>query len=193
LPGYDPTTQRENANYTVKAVKTALNDIEPPLGYGTLSDFTEFEVWAGYVMLDAWTGGRDRHHENWAALSDGTTHRLAPSFDHGNALGFQESDRRRADLANNEARLSKWARSGKSHHFAGRPSLATLAGDALRECREPARSHWLDRLEAVTPETMHTTLVTVPEPCLSYEWRRFCLKLLTVNRERILHGHPGAV
>jgi hypothetical protein len=191
-PGYDPTAKRENTNYTVEAVKAALNDVGAPLEYGALSDFTGFEVWAGYVMLDAWVGGRDRHHENWGAVFDGISRRLAPSFDHGNALGFQESDRRRAGLANDEAGLSKWARSGKSHHFAGRPSLVALASDALRECREPARNHWLDQLESLTPARMCATLDEVPASYLSDEWRSFCLKLLTINRERILRGNPGA-
>lgn len=31
LPGYDPTAQRENVNYTVEAVRAALNDVGPPL------------------------------------------------------------------------------------------------------------------------------------------------------------------
>jgi hypothetical protein len=192
FPGYDPTAQRENANYMVEAVKAALNDVGPPLGYGALSDLTGFEVWAGYVILDAWVGGRDRHHENWAAVFDGTSRRLAPSFDHGNALGFQESNRRRAELANDEARMSKWAWSAKSHHFAGRPSLVTLACDALSECRERARNHWLEQLESLTPSILRATLDEVPAPYLSDEWRSFCLKLLTINRERILRGDPGA-
>jgi hypothetical protein len=157
-----------------------------------LSDLTGFEVWAGYAMLDAWVGGRDRHHANWGAVFDGTSRRLAPSFDHGNALGFQESDRRRAELASDEARMSKWARSGNSHHFAGRPSLVALASDALCECREPARNHWLDQLESLTPAIMCATLDEVPASYLSDEWRSFCLKLLTINRERILRGNPGA-
>lgn len=44
------------------------------------------DVFAGYVLLDAWIANQDRHHENWGALRMGTALYLAPSFDHGAAL-----------------------------------------------------------------------------------------------------------
>ncbi len=94
-PDYDRTESRHNVRYTVPAVKAALDGVGPPSGYPDLQGFTAFDVWSGYLMLDAWVAGRDRHHENWGAVARGHARELTPSFDHGNALGFQEHNEAR--------------------------------------------------------------------------------------------------
>lgn len=80
----------------------------------------------GYLLLDAWVAGRDRHHENWAAIEHAGELRLSSSFDHGNALGLQEPEDRVEELATDADRLLVWVERGRSHHFDGRPSLVGL-------------------------------------------------------------------
>lgn len=89
---YQKAELRENAGYTVAAVQRALEGVDAP--NAATAPWGGFGVWAGYLVLDAWVAGRDRHHENWAVARGPDRVRLAPSFDHGNALGFAEPERR---------------------------------------------------------------------------------------------------
>lgn len=89
-PGYDKQAKRENPGYTPAVVRSALTGVLGPASESVPAGLTGYDVWAGYLVLDAWIAGRDRHHENWALIRTGAERRLAPSFDHGNALGFAE-------------------------------------------------------------------------------------------------------
>jgi hypothetical protein len=189
-PNYDREERRHNPRYAVAAVRASLEDVGPPAGWPGLADFDAFDVWSGYLLLDAWVAGRDRHHENWAAITDGSNRWLAPSFDHGNALGFQESRDRHAALAADQGRLLRWARRGVSQHFAGRPSLVQLAHDALNLAGPVARSHWLNRLESVSESEVIAAISRAPEALLSDSGHTFVVNLLKLNRERVLRGDP---
>ena len=48
---------RRNLGYTVGAVRMSLEGVEPPLGSPDLEQLSGFDVWAGYVVLDAWVAG----------------------------------------------------------------------------------------------------------------------------------------
>jgi hypothetical protein len=187
-PEYDSTERRENLGYNVAAIKQSLDQIGPPGEWPDLAEFMAYDVWCGYLVLDAWVAGRDRHHENWAAVTDGSTRRLAPSFDHGNALGFQESEAEYARLAASATRLVRWARKGRSPHFAGRPALVDVARSALTAASSQASQYWLHRLDDVDPDQVAAAVDQVPRELLSEEGHNFCLKLLMLNRERMLRG-----
>ena len=159
-----------------------------PLQGMTSSKLSGFDVWASYVVLDAWVAGRDRHHENWAAVRDDEARWLAPSFDHGNALGFQEPDANKADLAEHPDRLLTWAKRGRSHHFAGRPTLVAVAREALDLASPEAATLWQARLEGIQEPSVRQLLNRVPTDLLSVSSRRFCLNLLQLNRRRVLDG-----
>ena len=187
-PTYDRAERRENPGYTISAVKASLEGVGPPDGRDDLREFSGFDVWCAYLLLDAWVAGRDRHHENWAVIADIGRFQLAPSFDHGNALGFQERESRYVELANETARLTAWARRGRSPHFAGRPRLVELAHSALEQANSQARQFWLENLARPTEDEIAAAVSRVPEALLSEAGRNFCLQLLAVNRERVLHG-----
>lgn len=186
-PTYESDTSRRNPGYTVEAVFEALRGIGAPDQCAPPIQ-TAFDAWAGYLLLDAWVAGRDRHHENWAAIEHAGELRLAPSFDHGNALGFQEPETKVEDLATNAGGLLVWAKRGRSHHFDGRPGLVDLARKALDLTDFEVRAYWLDALARVADRDVESVLARVPTPYLSEAGRTFRMKLLQVNRERILHG-----
>lgn len=186
-PEYDTQVARENSRYTVEAVHDALDGIAPPPSCPAPIR-TAFDAWAGYLVLDALVAGRDRHHENWAMIDrDGQLH-LAPSFDHGNALGSQEPDSKAQTLTDDDAKLTAWARRGRSHHFAGRPRLVSLASAALDTADPGTREYWRSALAEVTDAEIVSLLRQVPEQYLSDIGRTFRVKLLIHNRERLLHG-----
>lgn len=182
---YDSATSRRNPGYTVDAVFEALRGVSAPQGSAPVIR-TAFDAWAGYLLLDAWVAGRDRHHENWAAIEQAGQLRLAPSFDHGNALGFQEPEPEVESLARDSERLMRWVERGRSPHFAGRPSLVNLALDALERIDAGARAYWLGALTEVSDREVESVFARVPTSYLSEPGRTFRVKLLQVNRERIL-------
>lgn len=192
FPEYDQSVQGENPGYTVGAVRTALEDVGPPRGGAWPPGFTAFDAWAGYLMLDAWVSGRDRHHENWAVVLRGDERRLAPSFDHGNALGFQERDHRRQRMLDDEGHLNRWIERGTSRHFVGKPNLVELAHSALALASGDGRSYWVDRLAAIDETEVASLLSVVPPDIMTEVTRTFVVRLLDTNRRRLLDGYSSS-
>ncbi|WP_295839681.1 hypothetical protein [uncultured Microbacterium sp.] len=188
---YDQSVKGENAGYSPGAVRDALDGVGPPADVEWPGSFTAFDVWSGYLLMDAWVAGRDRHDENWAVILRGGERRLAPSFDHGNALGFQERDAKRARMLEDEAHLMRWVERGTSHHFAGKPKLTELAWCALHIASPSARSHWLDRLDAITADAVDFVVSQIPPAIMSEVTRRFVIQMLATNRRRLLDGYSG--
>ncbi|NLE78070.1 MAG: hypothetical protein GX610_00535 [Rhodococcus sp.] len=186
-PDYDSQIARKNPRYTVEAVRTALDGVAAPAS-SSQPIRTAFDAWAGYLMLDAWVAGRDRHHENWAAIEHGSELRLAPSFDHGNALGFQVPEDEVRTLAADEVRLARWAKRGRSHHFCDKPSLVSLADAALHLAGNEVRAYWLEKLASISTDDIESVIDAVSPEYLSDAGRTFRKQLLCLNRERIIHG-----
>ena len=89
----EPVVGKDRDTYTVDAVRVALMGVEAPAGYK--SALTAWDVFVGYLVLDAIVGNTDRHEENWAIIAGANGRRLAPSFDHASCLGFQLADEQR--------------------------------------------------------------------------------------------------
>ncbi|MED5801132.1 hypothetical protein VX037_08870 [Gordonia sp. Z-3] len=185
ISGYEADTERHNPGYTVEAIQKALADVGAPKDCGPSVE-SAFDAIAGYMMLDAWVAGRDRHHENWAVITDDGPPRLAPSYDHGNALGFQVPEEKLTVLAVDDTRLSVWSQRGRSHHFAGKPTLVDVAVEALSRTTPRARKYWLNRLSNVQVVDLHAILDGVPSSLMSDLGRKFRVRLLVHNRERII-------
>ena len=182
-PDYDRDQTRRNDRYTIEAVQLALSDASPPDAY-VIENLSAFDVWAGYLVLDAWVAGRDRHHENWAVIATPNGRVLAPTFDHGNALGFQETEEKHRTMSQDDAMLSRWADRGTSHHFAGRPRLVDLAHSALDAASSHTRRIWLTRLAGVSEDDLTSVISQMP-PIMSAAARTFCLRLLMLNQRRL--------
>lgn len=183
---YDSAKKRENPQYTVRAVKKALKSCDAPRGFTGPASMSAFDVWSGYLLLDAWVAGRDRHHENWGVVSSNEARKLAPSFDHGNALGFQETDAQVRRLGADREGLQTWLNRGRSHHFAGRPPLVDLAREALAAASSEARAYWSQQIKGLDFERVRTIVRTVPTSAMSEVTHRFALNILEENRERLI-------
>ena len=192
FPDYDQSTDGENPGYTPAAVREALAEVAPPVESDWPTDFTAFDVWAGYLTMDAWVAGRDRHDQNWAVVLRGDERRLAPSFDHGNALGFQERDERRQRMLDDDAHLRRWVERGANRYFGGQPGLVDLAWSALGLASSGPRDFWLDRLDTITDDAVHSVISAVPRSIMSDVTHRFVVRLLAMNRRRLLDGYSGS-
>jgi hypothetical protein len=158
-----------------------------PPGIGSALD-----IFVGYGMLDAWIANQDRHHENWGGLLLTFLH-LAPTFDHGAALGrnLTDDDRRgRLSTKDRNRTVAAFAQRGRSAFYqAGKDdrSLGTLeAFSAFGERAPAAKQSWLERLLAVNPDEVSSILDKVPMERMSPVCKEFTLALLNENRRRLL-------
>jgi hypothetical protein len=150
LQRLDPTYPQDGRRFirtqkhTIARVASALESIgaelpmdwDPPAGITTAA-----QVFAGYLLLDAWIGNTDRHHENWAVLlrrSDRSVH-LVPTFDHAASLGAHELD---------DVRAERLATRDAGRTVAAYRTAADGALGALRERRPEAPA---DHARGVSP------------------------------------------
>lgn len=136
--------------HSLENIKAALNGVRPPSTFVGPADFSAFDVFAGYICLDALVANRDRHEQNWAVLEPRLTGgdlELAPSFDHGSALGYNLTSEQRQRLLADTDRLMRWVERGTAYRLEHRkpPGPLTLleaAVTALRLATPAARTHW---------------------------------------------------
>ncbi len=185
------------SEHTVPAVFEVMTRLQPPTP-GWCPDLpsgvdSAAGIFSGYVMLDAWIANQDRHHENWAAVWNGDTLHLAPTFDHGASLARNLSDEERYERLETRDRgrhISHFAGRARSAFYADRTSSQPLSTfDAWRSFAGlvPNESRrWLKRLEAIETADVQWVLDQVPPDRMSSICRRFTLDLLMENQRRLL-------
>ncbi|MBU7585322.1 MAG: HipA-like protein, partial [Nostoc sp. TH1S01] len=98
IPNY-PTEQHYGVSqHTIDNIFNAIGDplISLPINWKAPEGISNaIDSFVGYLLLDAWIGNSDRHHENWAFISLGDKTHLAPTYDHGSCLGRNETDDKR--------------------------------------------------------------------------------------------------
>lgn len=148
-PALDPERAGlKRPGHNLPNIRRALRDTEAPDGWPLPSELTAFDVFAGYLLLDALIANRDRHEQNWAIVAPrlvGPPERLAPSYDHAGGLGYNLTDDRRLRIMRGQGGLMSWAERGTAHRFehAGQPtSLIAHGANAVQLCSEPGAQHW---------------------------------------------------
>ncbi|MGH3282775.1 MAG: hypothetical protein ACRDNW_27105, partial [Trebonia sp.] len=100
VPGYVHRKGRCSPGHTLENIRTVLDGALPPPSCAVPFEATAYDIFAGYVLLDAWVANRDRHDNNWAVLrplvASDEPLRLCGSYDHGGSLGFNVTDDARA-------------------------------------------------------------------------------------------------
>jgi hypothetical protein len=151
-----------------------------------------YGVFAGYLMLDAWIGNTDRHHENWGVLrpreSAIQTLILAPSFDHASSLGRELTDTARVHKHGDPRHgphVERYARRARSGLYASDGSRRILSPrEAFLEAtqsRPNAGQAWLDRLGGLDPDLVPTIVERIPESRMSSTAKAFTCALLAYN------------
>jgi hypothetical protein len=189
-PGYVSKAEGR-PGHSLARISAALHNahVDPPLGGP--DGFGAFDVFAGYMVLDAWIANRDRHDDNWSILippPGDAKYRLCGSYDQSSSLGYNVNSRQCTRLLGEPDGVSRWARKGTAHRFEhGQqkpPTLVEHAVNALLMCEPPVRRFWIDSLRCVTHDTMDDLLNSVPG--LSELCRTFASELLRINHERLL-------
>jgi hypothetical protein len=190
-PGYVHGKGKVHPGHTLENIRSSLAEAVPPPGCELPFDATAYDVFAGYVLLDAWVANRDRHDNNWAVLrpvlaSGGPLH-LCGSYDHASSLGFNLTDQERSRRIA-EGSVGTWAGRGTAWRFdyAKGTTLVDLAVRALLLASPDAKGHWTERLSQVGQEEVRALLARVPR--MSDPARTFAEQVLDVNRRRVLDG-----
>ena len=174
----DGGRMRLDEGYTLDSMEQVLENVEAPPGIGGLSGFA---VFAGYLVLDALVGNGDRHPGNWAILerqSDGARF-LAPTYDHGSALGagLTADNRRDKDAV-------AFARRGRANPFSPRKQL--LVDLALEAVRRSGAYLWVARIAALDEVSIRETL-EAPRGRLSEDASTFMAQVVLENQRRLCH------
>jgi hypothetical protein len=182
--GFDPDT---SAGHTPEAIQAVLAPVTGP--HGTPYDqWPAYDVFVGYLLLDALIANTDRHAWNWGVLQapSGALF-LAPSFDHGSALSAGATDSFRAgQLA--AALVPQWC----AHRFKRKqlrfdlPDRITLLDVALHAfslATAAGRQHWTDRFGILDLQECSDIVAAVPD--LSVPTRTFISEVLATNLNRI--------
>ncbi len=173
---------RRDQGYSLDAVDQVLQGVGPPPG---VTGMTASAVFAGYLVLDALVGNGDRHPGNWALLESAAGERsLAPTFDHGSALGAGMTD------ANRRARDPlAFARRGEANPFV--PPKQKLVDLALEAVSRTGATLWLDRLVSLDADCVETAL-DAPGERMSVVAATFMSRVILENRRRLSDGHAAA-
>ncbi|MGO1316608.1 MAG: hypothetical protein ACTMIR_06190 [Cellulomonadaceae bacterium] len=192
IGGPQPSVRRPG--YTVENIRRALEHVAAPPGFSGTPALDAFDVFAGYLILDALIANRDRHDENWSVLTPrlmNQRERLAPSYDHASSLGYQLTDTTRERCLGDRRALERWARNGTAWRFEhrGKPqSLVDLAVDALAMSSEQGRAHWRKKIAELDLGPVYGVLGSGAIPAMSEAASRFAEELLKHNLERIGHA-----
>lgn len=176
-------------------------NLKAPLGWCEWDPLTTSgAAFTGYLLLDAWIANQDRHHENWgwviypAKSPDAcATIHLAPTYDHASSLGRNESDEERQHrlvTKDQGYRMQAYIEKARSAFYASegdkRP-LTTFDAFARIARRDPTCANaWLERLGDVSHSVVRDVFDRIPDDRISSIAIEFALKILELNKDRML-------
>lgn len=200
---YQHTTARvmealENYKVTWSSLPTSLEWSLPVALRGP-------DLMVGYLMLDAWIGNTDRHHENWgvielAGINMGNTsgsssvYELAPTYDHAASMGSiltEKAFRERLTTKDQNRTVSAYVDRGRSAFYndgqASGKSLPIINVFEQAARRYPATARqWIGRLAAIRPEDWQLILNRVPPSHMTQAAREFVDTFLNETQRRLL-------
>lgn len=192
VAGVDPARPRvKRPGHTLENIEAALREVAAPVEFEGPATLDGFDVFVGYLILDALIANQDRHEQNWAVLTPQLTNqpeRLAPSYDHASSLGFNLLDERRASYLSAPDGVVGWARKGRAGRFEndGEPeTLVDFAVGALARRGAEAQRYWIHRVAGLDLSSVHRTLASGGVPGMSDAASRFADALLSYNEKRI--------
>ncbi len=200
VPDY-PKDPRDLSGHTIDIVFRSLKEssVELPIDWTPPEGIkTAVDVFVGYLLLDAWVGNSDRHHQNWELIqykglsAKVQTTYLAPTYDHGSCLGRELPDEKRLLKLNNGS-VEGYVTKCRSYFYArveDKKPLKTF--EVFREVagRYPdAASVSLDYLAKVSLRDTLDLFRRIPSDRISETAIKFAQKILELNQRRLLDLH----
>lgn len=191
-PGIDPVRPEvQRPGHNIANIRDAMRGYLPPIEFVGPDEFGAFDVFVGYLLLDALIANRDRHESNWAILVpalQGPAPRLAPSYDHASSLGFNLTDDRRLALLADRTRLVKWVENGTAYRFehVGRAaSLVDHAVAALTTCPVPVQRWWAEQVRTIDLTDVFDALTSDALESMSHPATTVAAAILETNLGRL--------
>jgi len=177
--------------HSLENIKAALTGVVPPPGFVGPEALTAFDVFAGYMLLDALIANPDRHEQNWAKLTPSLQtlpEALSPSYDHASSLGHNLQDPARRRCLDDPSWLETWAARGRAVRFEHTPPAPTLVEHAVKAvsmCTTEG-ADWLQRqLRDLDLAPVLEALGSRSVPGMSEAAATFAHDLLNLNLRRL--------
>lgn len=179
---------------TLSRVYTILNHIvvEPPRTWKKTENIKNaFDVFVGYVMLDALISNQDRHNENWGMIVDqkGQNY-LSPSFDHAASLGRNESEEKMSARLNTKDEgysVKSYIQKCKSYFYFDKKRLTTVEAFFLfTSLSKNSGLEWVQRLNNIDRDTINNILESMPDCIMTSTQKSFCVEIILENKVRLI-------
>ena len=187
-----PTSVKYKANqHTIEAVMEAIRKKSAsfPPNWTVPDGFTDArDLFVGYLLLDAWIGNGDRHHENWGFVRSETSQTdiyLAPTYDHASCLGRELSDTKRQNQSV-ESYVNRCWSAFYLNENEKKPLKTFELFEYVNTQYPEASQEWLSRLEQISEQQINLTLQAFPDGRLSKTASDFAKKILLTNKKRLL-------
>lgn len=194
VPNYNTSGTYKVTQHTIEIVNRAISDESVNLPIGWIAPegiYKAVEVFVGYLLLDAWIGNGDRHHENWGIVrnkmssnSVETTH-LAPTFDHASSLGRDLDDSQRQKRS-----VEAYANKSFSAFYGSVDDKKPLKTFDLFQRVAPlypeAAHIWLKRLGSISRENTLEIFSRIPDARISSLGTEFAQKIIEFNQYKLL-------
>lgn len=191
-PGVDPDRPNvKRPGHSLANIRGALRDVAAPPGFEGPDALDGYDVFAGYMVLDALIANRDRHEQNWAILTPDLllgVKRLSPSYDHASSLGYNLIPEARGRCVADHGRLAAWANRGTAYRFehTGKPpTLVAHAAQSVDLCTPEGANWWRERLADCTLDPVQEALRDRAIAEMSDLAARFAHDLLALNLRRL--------
>jgi hypothetical protein len=194
LPNYPTSSTYGVSQYTIDSVLNLIANKSvqlpfewiPPLGIQTAVD-----LFIGYLLLDAWIGNGDRHHENWGIVRIKTesnpeeTEYLAPTYDHASSLGRELSDQKRQQRPVKD--YTNKCFSAFYSSVEDQKTLKTFDVFSRLANRYPnAVDVWLAQLENITPSNIIDIFNRINSSRISPVTSNYAQEILEFNKNKLL-------
>jgi hypothetical protein len=192
VPNYPTSGTYRVSQHTINIVLQVIEalDVGLPIAWTPPSGIQKaVEVFVGYLLLDAWIGNGDRHHENWGFVrnkvgSTETIH-LAPTYDHASCLGRDLLDEQRQKHPV-EAYANR-CYSAFYNSVEDKKRLKTFDVFHRVAFRYPQAAHiWLARLERISRANTRLIFNRIDKSRISTVAIEFAQKILEINQNRLL-------
>lgn len=183
------------SQHTITIVLKALSHsgVQLPLNWTPPTGITEaVSTFVGYLLLDAWIGNGDRHHENWGFVVQvpaGLPH-LAPTYDHASCLGRELLDAKRQERIQQQT-IQRYTQKSQSAFYRQesdrRPMLTFDVFAAVARDYPRSAALWLDQLAQISCQEANICFERIPPNRISPTAVEFGCQMLEINRSKLLH------
>lgn len=200
VPNYNTSATYGASQHTIDIVLKAIENeaVDLPLNWiSPVGIQTAVELFVGYLLLDAWIGNGDRHHENWGFIrkkmmpAATETVYLAPTYDHASSLGRELSDANRQKKSLQQSSVEAYANKCYSafyRSFEDTKSLKTFdVVTYVAQIYPKAINIWLERLSSITSANILEIFTRIPSNRISPIAIDFAQKILKYNQHRLLN------